>query len=132
MSAAASTLTPRYVLPVAFLALALPVALLQRWAGVACGLFGIFLWVQAATLRLQFGASALDVLRGNRVIRHFPYEDWLNWEIFWSRSPILFYFREVESIHFLPVLFDPAELRAALVRHGCPQTSPTAAEFPEQ
>lgn len=107
-------LTPRYVLPVAFLALAVPVALLQPWLGGVCALFGLFLWVQAATLRLQFTTEAMDVLRGDRPIRHFPYQDWLNWAIFWPPAPILFYFREVKSIHFLPVLFDPSELRSAL------------------
>jgi hypothetical protein len=35
-------------------------------------------------------------------------------EIFWSPVPILFYFREVNSIHFLPMLFQSAALRTQL------------------
>jgi len=118
-------LTPRYALPVGILAFAVPIALLQPWVGGVVGLFGAFLWVQAATLRLQFTSEAMDVLRGDRQIRHFPYSDWQNWAIFWQPLPILFYFRETNSIHFLPMLFDADELGRALEQH-CPQATETA------
>ncbi len=107
-------LAPSYVLPLALLAIAIPLALIQRLAGAGVGLFALFLLVQAGTLRLVFTATALEVYRGQAQIRHFPYSEWQNWRVFWPAVPILFYFREVNSIHFLPVLFDPQQLQACL------------------
>lgn len=75
---------------------------------------------QTATIRLQFTENALDVYRSGTLIRRFPYQEWLNWRIFWSPVPILFYFREVKSIHFLPVLFDPKMLQTCLEQR-CPR-----------
>lgn len=110
----AVTLPPSYIIPVGLGVLALPIAALQIWVGGAIALFALFLLIQTVTLRLVFTAEALDVYRGQRCIRHFPYQDWQLWEIFWSPVPILFYFREVNSIHFLPMLFQPAALRTQL------------------
>ena len=76
--------------------------------------FGLFLLLQTALLRLRFEANDLVVLRTNSEIRRFPYADWSNWVVFWPRVPALFYFREVNSIHFLPVLFDASELQHQL------------------
>jgi hypothetical protein len=80
-------------------------------------LFSIFLTFQTATLRLIFTDSDLDIYRNNSLIRKFPFKDWLNWQIFWQPIPILFYFKEVKSIHFLPIIFDPKVLEACLVLH---------------
>ncbi len=66
--------------------------------------------------------TALDIYRSEQLIRQFPYADWQNWRIFWHRVPILFYFKEVKSIHFLPILFDPKMLETCLERH-CPLKS---------
>lgn len=107
-------LAPSFALPIALVLLAIPVFWVQRWVGGAIALFGLFLLFQAATLRLRFTDTALDIHRGETLIRRFPYQDWQNWEIFWSGVPILFYFREVKSIHFLPILFDPKQLRICL------------------
>ena len=76
--------------------------------------FGLFLLLQTALLRLRFEADDLVVLRTNSEIRRFPYAEWSNWVVFWPRVPALFYFREVNSIHFLPVLFDATELQQQL------------------
>ena len=76
--------------------------------------FGLFLLLQTALLRLRFEANDLVVLRTNSEIRRFPYADWSNWVVFWPKVPALFYFREVNSIHFLPVLFDASELQNQL------------------
>ena len=93
------------------------------------GLFGLFLLVQTLTLTLRFTESALDVYRGNTVIRHFPYADWQHWEIFWDPIPVLFYFCEVNSIHFLPMLFNSSELRTCLETHcAWAQDLPQASE----
>lgn len=122
-SVAAETvqLDPSYRLPLALIGLSIPIVLLQRWVGLAIALFGLFLLFQAATLRLQFTETDLDIYRGEQLIRRFPYADWQHWEIFWSPIPILFYFREVKSIHFLPILFDPAALRTSLEQHQLPR-----------
>lgn len=100
--------------------IAVPVALLQIWVGLAIAAFGLFLGIQAATLRLQFTATDLDIYRGQTRIRRFPYQEWQNWQVFWDRIPILFYFREVNSIHFLPILFDPQALKSCL-QERCPR-----------
>lgn len=114
-------LTPSYAIPAALLAIALFCLWLQPWVAGLVALFGLFLMYQTATLRLRFSDSALDVYRGSTRIRHFPYAEWEHWEIFWRPVPILFYFREVNSIHFLPMLFSAVELRACLEQH-CPQS----------
>jgi hypothetical protein len=112
-------LPPNYVLAVALIGLALLIAFVQVWVGLAIGLFGLFLLIQTALIRLKFSETALEVYRGSTQIRQFPYQDWQNWQIFWAGLPILFYFREVNSIHFLPILFDPKLLRECLERR-CP------------
>lgn len=107
-------LAPSYALPIAIVLLAIPLLLVQIWVSLAIALFGIFLLFQAATLRLRFTETALDLYRGETLIRRFPFADWQNWRIFWSPLPILFYFKEVKSIHFVPILFDPTTLRTCL------------------
>ncbi|OKH28845.1 DUF3119 family protein [Chroogloeocystis siderophila] len=107
-------LAPSYKLPVAIIVLAIPLLLVSPWIGGAIALFGLFLMFQAGTLRLQFTDTALDIYRGENLIRRFPYQEWENWEIFWSNVPILFYFKEVKSIHFLPIIFDPKMLASCL------------------
>lgn len=113
-------LAPSYAIPVALVVLSLAIFWLQAWVGSAVGLFALFLLVQTATLRLRFTATALDIYRGETCIRHFPYQDWQNWQIFWPNLPILFYFREVKSIHFLPILFDSKRLKVCLEQR-CPK-----------
>jgi hypothetical protein len=107
-------LAPSYTLPLLILIWSPPLILLLPWVGGAIALFGLFLLFQAATLRLRFTETALDVYRGEKILRHFPYEDWQNWRVYWQPIPILFYFKEVKSIHFLPVLFNPQTLKTCL------------------
>lgn len=113
-------LAPSYTLPIVLVIAAIPLLLLSVWVGGAIALFGLFLLFQAATLRLQFSETALDIYRGETLIRNFPYQDWQNWQIFWNKVPILFYFKEVKSIHFLPILFDPKTLKICLEQR-CPK-----------
>lgn len=110
-------LPPSYRIPLVVTGLAVPLALVQLWLGVVVGVFGLFLLVQALTLTLRFTDSALDIYRRDTLIRQFPYAEWQHWEIFWQSVPVLFYFREVNSIHFLPILFGPSELRTCLETH---------------
>ncbi|MGD1906866.1 MAG: DUF3119 family protein [Leptolyngbyaceae cyanobacterium] len=112
-----TTLEPSYRIPMGLFLIALPVMALQIWVGMVIALFSVFLLFQAYTLRLVFTATDLDIYRGETRIRRFPYQDWNTWDIFWSPIPILFYFREVNSIHFLPILFKPESLRKQLQVH---------------
>ncbi|WP_210437123.1 DUF3119 family protein [Oxynema aestuarii] len=112
-------LEPSYVLPLAILIGSIPVALLNLWIGFVILAFSIFLLLQAATLRLEFTATDLDIYRGEKRIRRFPYREWENWRIFWPPVPILLYFKEINSIHFVPVLFDPKTLQNCLEQR-CP------------
>ncbi len=125
------TLEPRYWVPLGVTLLG-PASLLSaplwggaRWLCLALVLFGGFLLLQAAILRLRFSADALLVLRRDQEIRRFPYAEWSGWRIFWPPLPVLFYFREIRSIHLLPVLFDAAELRCQLEQRVAPAPSPS-------
>jgi hypothetical protein len=113
-------LSPSYTLPLVLVFAALAMFFVQIWASVVIGILGLFLMFQAATIRLRFTETALDIYRAETMIRRFPYQDWQNWRIFWSPVPILFYFKEVKSIHFLPVLFDPKMLKTCLEQR-CPR-----------
>jgi Protein of unknown function (DUF3119) len=113
-------LNPSYRLPVGLAIVALPLVWLFGWVGIPVLLFAVFLGIQSATLRLHFTASALELYRGQTQIRFFPYAGWYHWEIYWPAAPILFYFKEVNSIHFLPMLFDPKALTQSLNTY-CPR-----------
>lgn len=119
-STATVELKPSYNIPVVLAIAAIPLILVQTWIGFTVMLFGLFLMFQTLTLRLQFTATDLDLYRGEKLIRRFPYQEWQNWRIFWNRVPILFYFKEVKSIHFLPILFDPNTLKTCL-EERCPR-----------
>jgi hypothetical protein len=110
-------LAPSPWLPLAVVALGLAGLLINLWLALVLSLFGLFLLIQSQILRLQFSADALLVWRGSTVLRRFPYSEWLNWIVFWPALPVLFYFREQRSIHFLPVLFDANTLREQLNHH---------------
>ncbi len=113
-------LKPSYNIPVVLVIAAIPLIFVQPIVGGAIALFGLFLMFQAVTLRLQFTTTDLDVYRGEKLIRRFPYQEWQNWRIFWNGLPILFYFKEVKSIHFLPIIFDPNTLKTCL-EERCPR-----------
>ncbi|MEM7770447.1 MAG: DUF3119 family protein [Cyanobacteria bacterium P01_E01_bin.6] len=117
---ASTTLAPSYSIPIALVLFSMPLLLIQVWASAVLALFGLFLLYQAVTLRLTFTSTALDIHRGESLIRQFPYAEWQNWRIFSQPVPVLFYFKEVNSIHFLPILFNPKELKAALEQKHLP------------
>lgn len=120
---AASTveLKPSYNIPVVLVIASIPLLIVQPLIGGVFGLLGLFLMLQTVTVRLQFTPTDLDLYRGEKLIRSFPYQEWQDWRIFWNRIPILFYFKEVKSIHFLPILFDPDTLKTCLEQR-CPRT----------
>ena len=114
------TLAPRFWVPLGLTLLAaLVLAGTPRWSGapwlgLAMLAFATFLMVQTAVLRLCFSAEALLVLRSGKEIRRFPYGEWLAWRLFFPALPVIFYFRETNTPHLLPVLFDATALRAQL------------------
>jgi len=116
------TLEPRYWVPLGISLLGpllLPLVPLwspARWLVLLLVAFGGFLLLQSALLRLVFEPEALVVLRQQQEIRRFPYQEWTGWRLFWPSLPILLYFREVRSVHLLPVLFDATALRQQLER----------------
>ena len=107
-------LQPRFWVPLGVVGLGLACGLLNWIAAAVVVLFGLFLMLQTALLRLRFEAEALVVTRSGDEIRRFPYSDWMGWRVFWPAVPVLFYFREVNSIHFLPMLFDANALKEQL------------------
>ncbi len=110
-------LNSNYAIPAVLMLLGLPVILVQPIVGGVVLIFGIFLAYQAATIRLVFTATDLEVWRSQQIFRTFPYQDWQDWQVFWFAFPVLFYFKEVKSIHFLPILFDAKVLRTCLEEH---------------
>ncbi|MCP9886803.1 DUF3119 family protein [Cyanobium sp. ATX 6A2] len=124
-------LSPHYGVAVGVTGLGLAcLALLPLWSGalwlaLAVSLLGLFLMLQTALLRLEFSGNALLVRRGGEELRRFPYEAWLGWRLFWPGLPVVLYFRERQSIHLLPVLFNAASLRQQL-QSRLPQLNPVA------
>lgn len=113
-------LAPSFNVAIAVIFLGLSIGILSKIAGGVVLLLGLFLLLQTFRIRLQFTPTALDVYNRKNLIRSFPYAEWSNWRVFWQPIPILFYFREVNSIHFLPVLFDPKTLIDCLEKY-CPR-----------
>ena len=110
-------LSPNFKIPLFLIVTAGILSLISWWLAGAIAILGLFLTVQTFLIRLQFTDKALNVLRSGTIIRSFPYSEWLNWEIFWQPVPILFYFKEVNSIHFLPIIFDSKTLVDCLQKY---------------
>ncbi|BAZ41767.1 hypothetical protein NIES4101_77350 [Calothrix sp. NIES-4101] len=113
-------LKPSYNIPLVLVFAGIPLLLVNPWIGGVVAIFGLFLMFQSVIIRLIFTATDLEVYRGETLIRSFPYREWENWRIFWNPVPILFYFKEIKSIHFLPIIFDPKTLKICLEQR-CPQ-----------
>ena len=110
-------LKPSYNLPVILILLGVALNLWQTAVGITIGILGLFLLVQSFLIKLKFTPTSLEVCRLQTVIRTFPYSEWENWEIYFDAVPILFYFKEIKSIHFLPIIFNPEELKSCLEKY---------------
>ena len=110
-------LNPNYAIPSILVLAGIPLIWVQPIAAGVVAIFGLFLVYQAATIRLVFTTTDLEVYRSQEKFRTFPYQDWQDWQVFWFAFPVLFYFKEVKSIHFLPVLFDAQMLKTCLEKH---------------
>ena len=76
--------------------------------------FSFFLLLQAFTLRIQITREDFIVLQLGKVIRTFPFKNWISWKLFFPKLPGIFYFREKTSPHLLPILFNPEQLKKEL------------------
>ena len=110
-------LNASYAIPVALVLVSIPLIWVQPIAAGVVSIFGLFLAYQAATIRLVFTATDLEVYRSQKKFRNFPYPEWQDWKVFWFNFPVLFYFKEIKSIHFLPILFDAKELKNCLEKY---------------
>ena len=106
--------SPRLPLVILLLSASLWPLPLSPWPTLVVGLFSVFLLVQTYILKLEFSEDDLVVWRGQEELRRFPFNEWMSWRLFAPWLPGLFYFRENKSIHFLPILFNPAELQEQL------------------
>ena len=106
--------SPRLPLLILLLSASLWFLPLSPWPTLVVGLFSVFLLVQTYILKLEFSEDDLVVWRGQEELRRFPFNEWMSWRLFAPWLPGLFYFRENKSIHFLPILFNPAELQEQL------------------
>ncbi|GIS14409.1 MAG: hypothetical protein CM15mP116_09920 [Synechococcus sp.] len=78
------TLKPDVRLPLLVVALGLALLPLpfSPWPTFVVALFGLFLLIQSASLRLEFKEDALIVWQNSRELRRFPYDQWLSWRLF--------------------------------------------------
>ncbi|AKN61045.1 hypothetical protein WB44_07965 [Synechococcus sp. WH 8020] len=106
--------SPRLPLLILLLSASLWFLPLSPWPTLVVGLFSVFLLVQTYILKLEFSEEDLVVWRGQEELRRFPFNEWMSWRLFAPWLPGLFYFRESKNIHFLPILFNPAELQEQL------------------
>ena len=114
-------LEPRYWVPIGVATLGMALAaFINLWIGLPIVLLGSFLGFQAITIQIRFTATAFELYRGDNLLRQFPYADWQDWQILFPPVPILFYFKEVKSIHFMPMLFDARTLLSCL-EERCPR-----------
>ena len=113
----ATELKPNYAISTVILLAGILLIAVQPIAAGGVAIFGMFLLYQSATIRLVFTTTDLEVYRSQEKFRSFPYQDWQDWKVFWFGFPVLLYFKEVKSIHFLPVLFDAKMLKTCLEKH---------------
>ena len=105
---------PRLSLIITFLGLLLIIFPVSPWPSILISVFGLFLFIQTLTLRLEFTPNDLVVWQLGRELRRFPFKDWIAWRLFLPALPGLLYFREEASPHLLPILFDPKILKTQL------------------
>tara|TARA_Y100000589_G_scaffold281920_2_gene279123 strand:+ start:2209 stop:2610 length:402 start_codon:yes stop_codon:yes gene_type:complete len=110
-------ISPYYQLPIILIFLSFMLLFLNIgiWPTVLSASFSFFLLLQAFTLRLKITNNELIVLQLGKEIRRFPFSNWISWKLFFPNIPGIFYFREKESPHLLPILFNPTQLKSQLL-----------------
>jgi|TARA_B100001964_G_scaffold54527_1_gene61703 hypothetical protein len=105
-------LTPSFRLPLLVYVLGLvmlPLPFHPWLTMVVCGI-GVFLLLQAYLLRLELTDKDLVIWRSGQELRRFPFANWLAWRMILPGMPGILFFREVNSPHLVPILFDPVML----------------------
>ena len=112
-------LSPSYQLPIILIFLSFMLLFLNIgfWPTIISASFSFFLLLQAFTLRIKITKDDFVVLQLGKVIRTFPFENWIAWRMFFPYFPIIFYFREKSSPHLLPILFNPEQLKNKLMKN---------------
>ncbi len=105
---------PQLALIIFFLGLLLIPLPFHPWPSLVISGFGLALLAQTITLRLEFTNESMIVWQLNRELRRFPFKEWLAWRIFLPWLPGILYFRETQSPHLLPILFNVDDLQQEL------------------
>ena len=110
------TISPSFQLPIILIFLSFMLLFLKIgiWPTIISASFSFFLLLQAFTLRIQITREDFIVLQLGKVIRTFPFKNWISWKLFFPKLPGIFYFREKTSPHLLPILFNPEQLKKEL------------------
>ena len=112
------TISPSFQLPIilivlSFMLLFLNIGILPT---IVSASFSFFLLLQAFTLRINITREDFIVLQLGKEIRRFPFKNWIAWKLFLPDLPGIFYFRETNSPHLLPILFNPKQLKEELLK----------------
>ena len=111
-------ISPSFQLPIilivlSFMLLFLNIGILPT---IVSASFSFFLLLQAFTLRINITKEDFVVLQLGKEIRRFPFKNWIAWKLFLPDLPGIFYFRETNSPHLLPILFNPKQLKEELLK----------------
>ena len=112
------TISPSFQLPIILIVLSFMLLFLNIgiWPTIVSASFSFFLLLQAFTLRINITKEDFIVLQLGKEIRRFPFKNWIAWKLFLPDLPGIFYFRETNSPHLLPILFNPKQLKEELLK----------------
>ena len=112
------TISPSFQLPIILIVLSFTLLFLNIgiWPTIVSASFSFFLLLQAFTLRINITKEDFVVLQLGKEIRRFPFKNWIAWKLFLPDLPGIFYFRETNSPHLLPILFNPKQLKEELLK----------------
>ena len=111
-------ISPSFQLPIILIVLSFMLLFLNigLWPTIVSSSFSFFLLLQAFTLRINITKEDFIVLQLGKEIRRFPFKNWIAWKLFLPDLPGIFYFRETNSPHLLPILFNPKQLKEELLK----------------
>ena len=112
------TISPSFQLPIILIVLSFMLLFLNIgiWPTIVSSSFSFFLLLQTFTLRINITKEDFVVLQLGKEIRRFPFKNWIAWKLFLPDLPGIFYFRETNSPHLLPILFNPKQLKEELLK----------------